>query len=86
MTTSSKAKAPGAYGLVKLSGLGRLAESLGQESCGLFVEEFVDRLNAVLRPVDKLVKIATDKYCIVLHGVADRNHIELAVANLLREF
>jgi EAL domain-containing protein (putative c-di-GMP-specific phosphodiesterase class I) len=72
--------------LVRLSGLGRVTESLGQESCELFLAEFEDRLQRTIRPVDKLVAVATDKYAIHLSGVHDRNHIELAVAKLLREF
>ncbi|MEM9620469.1 MAG: GGDEF domain-containing phosphodiesterase [Pseudomonadota bacterium] len=73
------------HGLVQLSGLSAITESLGQESTRLYLSEFAERLQRVIRPTDKLLKVSTDKYCVVLNGVASRRHVELALAKLERE-
>jgi len=87
MTISSNSFSRGhAHGVVRVAGMGALIESLGQEGTALYLDEFETRLKSLLRPVDKLVKVATDKYCMVLYNVNQRNHIELAAAKLNRLF
>ena len=88
MTISSNfaANGPGlhCHGLVRLSGLGGLIQAVGRHKTDLYLEEFEQRLNDVIRPVDKLTRVAEDKYCLVLQDVKDRNLVELAVAKLER--
>ncbi|MEQ9450701.1 MAG: EAL domain-containing protein [Pseudomonadales bacterium] len=83
MTTSSKSHA---YAIVRAAGMGAVIESMGTESYRLALEEFEHRLKQALRPVDKLIRLAPDKYCLMFHGVADRHHVELAAAKLERVF
>lgn len=80
MTTSSKH----CHGLVRLLGLGPLIESVGQESAQLLLQEFEARIQSVLRKHDRLVKVSQGKYCIVLQGVQELHHAELAAAKLER--
>ena len=70
--------------LVELSGLGAIIESMGSETCQLYLNEFQDRLNEFVRSGDRLVKVSTGKFCIVLRNVAQRHHIELAASKLER--
>lgn len=83
MTTTSSAHT---HAVVRVSGLSRIQESLGAESTELYLDEFENRLQELLRPVDKLIKVATDKFCLVLSGVSNKNHVELAAAKLVRLF
>ncbi len=74
------------HSLVKLCGLGSIIETLGQETADLYLEEFVSRLRAFARSSDRLIELSQDKYCLVLTGVTDRSHVELAAAKLERMF
>lgn len=89
MTTSSNNVETGVgiqcHGIVRLSGLGGLMRSIGEASCELYMLQFEKRLEQVVRPGDKLIKLAVDKYCLLLHGVNERNLVDLAAAKLERE-
>ncbi len=70
MTTSSKHT----HLLVRVDGLSGLTKSLGQECTKFYLAEFKDRLKSLLRPRDKLIKVATDKYLMVLRNVFESSH------------
>ena len=61
--------------LVQLTGLGPLIESLGEETSVLYLEEFEERLKSVSRSEDSLIRLSPDKYCIILNGVSEREHL-----------
>ena len=72
------------HGLLRIKGLDGLYETLGEECRNLFLTEVESRLKGMLRSSDKLVRLSTEKYCLVLRGVEQKSHVELAVAKLLR--
>ncbi|MEM7100412.1 MAG: GGDEF domain-containing phosphodiesterase [Pseudomonadota bacterium] len=72
------------HGLIRLTGLGQLLESLGRESCRILLEEFESRLNVALRADDRMLKVSEGKYCIILNNVTERHHAELAAAKIER--
>ena len=75
-----------AHCLVQLTGLGRLVDSIGEQSLAMYLEEFESRLRGVTRPEDKLLKLATDKYLLIFTDVRERHLLELAAAKLARSF
>ncbi len=81
MTTSSSGHC---HGLITLAKPDNQAAGLGAQSYELYLQEFVHRLQQVLRGDDRLIKLAADKYCLLLREVEQRHHAELAVAKLSR--
>ncbi len=75
-----------AHCLVQLTGLNKLVESSGEQTVQLYLEEFESRLNQLIRPGDKLMKLSNDKFCVLLQGIDERYHLELAAVKLVRLF
>lgn len=75
-----------AHCLIHLAGVGRLIESLGEQTCILYLDEFRDRLQSLARPQDSIVRISPAKFGLILKGVTDREHLELAGAKIARLF
>ena len=85
-TVKNRHAANHAHALVRVAGIGRLMESIGRETTELFLTEFAERLNAMARPGDDVIRIGADKFCLVLKDVKQRHHVELAAAKLVRVF
>ena len=81
MTTSSKLHC---HAAIRLAGLDRIREHIGPETTKLYIEAFQARLEEVLRPVDKLIKLDDSNYCLVFREVTDLNLVTLAAAKLER--
>lgn len=74
-----------AHALVELVNYETLADSHGEQSLALVAAEFVSRLKSIRRAGDALLEIAPNQYCLVLRGVKQRQHINLAMEKLYRE-
>ncbi len=81
MTTSSNLHC---HAAVRLTGLDRIRQHIGPETTRLYIEAFEARLKAVLRPVDKLIKLEEGSYCLVLREVTAHNLVVLAAAKMER--
>lgn len=75
-----------AHALVELVNYENFADSNGEQSLALIAAEFADRLKSVKRAGDALLEMAPNQFCLVLRGVNQRQHINLAMEKLYREF
>jgi EAL domain-containing protein (putative c-di-GMP-specific phosphodiesterase class I)/GGDEF domain-containing protein len=67
-----------AVGVASLEGLGRVIGRFGSEAAGFVLDEYVRRLESILRETDQLIRINETKYCLLLKSLRDGNHALLA--------
>jgi EAL domain-containing protein (putative c-di-GMP-specific phosphodiesterase class I)/GGDEF domain-containing protein len=75
-----------AVGVASLEGLGRVIGRFGSEAAGFILDEYVRRLESVLRETDQLIRINETKYCLLLKSLRDANHALLAGRKLEEAF
>lgn len=73
-----------AHALIELVNFDLLADAHGEQSLGLINHEFVNRLKSIKRAGDGLLEVSPTQYCLVLRGVRQRQHINLAMSKLYR--
>jgi len=72
--------------VASLEGLGRIIGRFGSEAAGAALQEYVERLELVLRDGDQMIQINESKYCLLLKNLRDDNHALLACQKLERAF
>ncbi len=72
--------------LVRLDRLAQINELIGYESAGLLLEEFKDRLQSMVRRNDALLVMDAHKMVLIIHGLANEQHLALAANKLERLF
>lgn len=73
-----------AHALIELVNFDLLVDAHGEQSVGLIIEEFVSGLKSIKRAGDGLLEVSPTQFCLVLRGVHQRQHINLAMAKLYR--
>ena len=72
--------------VASLEGLGRIIGRFGSEAAGAALQEYLKRLELVLRDGDQMIQINESKYCLLLKDLRDANHALLAGQKLERAF
>ncbi len=72
--------------VASLEGVGRTTSLLGSQAAGAATGEYSRRLGKVLRADDQLIQIHDSKHCLLIRGLRDRNHANLAGMKLERLF
>jgi EAL domain-containing protein (putative c-di-GMP-specific phosphodiesterase class I)/GGDEF domain-containing protein len=69
-----------------LEGLGRIISRFGSAPARFVLQEYVHRLESILRDGDQLIQINESKYCLLLKNLLDPNHALLAGRKLEEAF
>lgn len=72
--------------VTSLEGLGRIVSRFGSAPARFVLQEYVHRLESVLREGDQLIQINESKYCLLLKNLLDPNHALLAGRKLEEAF
>ena len=85
-TSSNQSERGSCHALIALAGVARVKAQLGHTSTELFYEAFAERVQSIARPMDQVIKLSKEKFCLVLKGVDSREHVDLAAAKIRRTF
>lgn len=68
--------------VLDVNGFGEVNDSLGR-SCGdALLQQIAEQLVQTLRGVDTVARIGADEFAVVLHGVRNRDDVEIVADNL----
>ena len=76
----------GALLVVRMQNLREYEAMFGYEAGDVLVGAFEAKLHECLRPVDVVVRIGECDFAVMLPGLQDRNHVQLAAAKVARVF
>lgn len=70
--------------VLDVTGFGEVNDSLGRACGDVLLQQIAAQLVRTLRGVDTVARIGADEFSIVLHGVRDRDDVEIVADNLRR--